>query len=64
MDVERGHFRVGRILHEDAHFVTLEVGKSLDTAVRLEDGDRFLTLLFCHVTDEGVVAAWLPWEEL
>lgn len=62
-----GHLmRVGRVLHEDADFVTLEVAKSDQRQLRVEGGDRFLTLLFVHQADtlHGPRAqAWLPWEK-
>ena len=59
--------RVGRVLHEDDAFVTLEVAKSDRRELRLEDGDRFLTLVFVKhspsAADQARMVAWLPWEE-
>jgi hypothetical protein len=58
--------RVGRVLHEDDAFVTLEVAKHDDRQLRVEGGDQFLTLLFIHQADtpHGPRAeAWLPWKE-
>lgn len=62
-----GHLmRVGRILHEDDGFLTIEVAKSDQWRLSVESGDRFLTLLFVHQADtpHGPRAeAWLPWEK-
>jgi len=57
-------FRVGRVLREDDDFLTLEVAKNPDRELRLEEGDRFLTLLFVQKRPggrPGDVRAWLPW---
>lgn len=57
--------RVGRVLHEDDDFVTLEVAKSDRRELRVEDGDRYLTLVFVKASpsavDPGRVVAWPPW---
>ena len=45
--------QLARVLHEDDDLMTLEVIKNRHRELRLEDGDRFLTLVFTH----GV-----PWE--
>jgi hypothetical protein len=62
--------KVGRVLHEDDDFVTLEVGKHDDVTFTLEKdedgetvgGDNFLTVLFVHAED-GAFAVWEPWED-
>lgn len=54
--------RVGRVLHEDDDFITVEVAKNLSRSVNLNDGDRFLTLTFVHQVGGGV-APWVPWEQ-
>ena len=61
MRAKRDDFCVGRVLHEDDGFVTLEVAKDMSRTLQLEDGDRFLTVLFVHNTPTGV-KAWKPWE--
>ena len=43
MKARGSDFRVGRVLHEDDDFLTLEVAKNPDRELRLEEGDRFLT---------------------
>lgn len=62
-----GHLmRVGRVLHEDDGFITLEVAKSDQRQLRVEPNDQFLTLLFVHQaeTPHGPRAeAWLPWDK-
>lgn len=45
---------VGRVVHEDEQFLTLEIAKDLSERVTLKDGDRFYTLMFT----EG-----LPWKK-
>lgn len=56
-----GDICIGRVLHEDDKFITLEVIKDEKRHLRLEDGDKFLSLLFVHQVD-GKVAVWKPWE--
>jgi len=55
--------RVARVLHEDDAMVTLEVVKDPDRKMRIEDGDRFWTLLFVRSVGDGHMEAWLPWED-
>jgi hypothetical protein len=65
--VRGNQIRVGRVLHEDDAFVTLEVAKDDNRPLRVEDGDRYLTLLFVRSkpthADPHRAVAWLPWEE-
>jgi hypothetical protein len=63
METERTNFRVGRVLHEDDEYLTLEIPKDMHKSITLEDGDRFLTLIFVHVSETGTVETWVPWEE-
>lgn len=66
MKARGSDIRVGRVLHEDADFITLEVAKNNQRELRVESGDRYLTLLFVHKSpsyaDPNRIAAWLPWE--
>ena len=62
MQVPKSHMRIGRVLHEDDAFMTLEVPKDDDRPLRIEDGDRYLTFIFTHNTDDGI-ETWIPWEE-
>lgn len=66
MSKVRGSFaqlKVARVLHEDEGFMTLEVAKDDNRPLRIEDGDRFLTILFLHkVPGSNDLEAWLPWE--
>lgn len=66
MKVHMAEMRVGRVLHEDGDFVTLEVAKSDQRQLRVEEGDRYLTLVFVKhqpsATDQARMVAWLPWE--
>ena len=57
-----GEVRIGRVLHEDDKFVTLEIAKSLETPLNIEDGDQLLTLAFLK-GEEGQMVPWVPWEE-
>lgn len=55
---------IGRVLHEDAEFLTLQVPKSLQTELHLAEGDTFYTLCFLHQTaPSGPLVPWRPWEE-
>jgi hypothetical protein len=60
-EVRTNHIRPARVLHEDETFLTLEVPKDETRELRIEDGDRFLTLIFVRNVD-GVTKPWLPWE--
>lgn len=57
--------RVARILTEDEDFITIEVMKNMDDSWSIQEGDKFLTVLF--ITNEGMrgnnVKAWLPWKD-
>jgi hypothetical protein len=65
--VRGDQLRVGRILHEDDAFLTLEVAKSDERELRIENGDQFLTLMFVRAApthaDPRRAEAWLPWEK-
>lgn len=37
---------LGRVLHEDGDFMTLEIAKDEGRSLNLEDGDRFYTIIF------------------
>lgn len=67
MKVRGSDLRVGRILHEDADLMTIEVAKSDQRRLSLENGDRFLTILFVKhspsAVDQARMVAWLPWED-
>jgi len=54
---------VGRVVHEDEKFITIEIAKSNDTPYTLdpETPDRFYTLLFVK-SEDGSVRVWRPWE--
>jgi len=64
--VKGSDIRVGRVLHEDDAFLTIEVAKRDDRPLQVEDGDRYLTLLFIRSAptraDPRRAVAWLPWE--
>jgi hypothetical protein len=60
--IPQAHVRICRVLHEDDAFMTVEVPKDLNRQLRLEDGDRFLTLIFCKTEDDGRLRTWIPWE--
>jgi hypothetical protein len=65
MKVPGNLMRVGRVLHEDDAFVTIEVAKSDQRQLRVEGGDQFLTLIFVHAAQTPAgprTEAWLPWE--
>jgi hypothetical protein len=60
----RRYLRIGRVLHEDDDLVTLEVVKNEDRQLRVEDGDRYLTLVFLRQERQGAAMTfWLPWEQ-
>lgn len=67
MKAHGSDIRVGRVLHEDDAFITLEVAKDEDRPLRVEDGDRYLTLLFVRNkpthADPHRAVAWLPWKD-
>jgi len=62
------HLKVGRVLHEDADFITVEIGKRDDVVIHLQQdengetvgGDRFFTLIFVHQV-AGRAETWEPW---
>jgi hypothetical protein len=70
MQIGKEMLHVGRVLHEDNDFVTMEIGKHDDVKFTLGQneegeivgGDRFLTILFVHNID-GHMEVWKPWEK-
>lgn len=68
--VSRDMVFVGRVLHEDDSFITMEIGKSDDVEFTLQKneegetvgGDRFLTVMFIRMENDGA-EVWKPWEE-
>lgn len=62
--------KVGRVLHEDDDFITLEIGKRDDVTFHLQQndngetvgGDRFLTIIFVHADEAnpGTATSWDP----
>jgi hypothetical protein len=62
--------RVGRVLHQDDDFVTIEVGKHDGVTFHLQQndqgetvgGDKFLTLLFMHNAGDGTAKPWDPFK--
>lgn len=65
---------VGRVLHEDDDFITMEIGKRDEVVFHLQQndegetvgGDQFYFLLFVTNQDTfpaGTVRIWKPWEE-
>lgn len=67
--VSRDMIFVGRVLHEDDSFITMEIGKSDDVEFTLQKdedgetvgGDRFLTVMFIKMEEDGA-EFWKPWE--
>lgn len=62
MQIPKSHLRIGRVLHEDDAFMTIEVPKDENRQLRLEEGDRFLTFIFTR-NDDGAMSTWIPWED-
>lgn len=62
------NLKVGRVLHEDDDFVTLEIGKHDDVTFHLQQddegetvgGDKFLTVVFVHNDGSGKAVPWDP----
>ncbi len=56
--------RIGRVLHEDDDFLTIEVPKDDQRQLRVEDGDKFLTFIFVkRDPEDGAMGVWIPWED-
>ena len=61
--------KIGRVLHQDADFITLEIGKRDDVVFHLQQndqgetvgGDQFFTVVFFHSVD-GKPQAWDPFK--
>lgn len=61
--IRRSDLKVARVLFEDDDFVTLEIAKDEHRTLRIEDGDRFFTLVFLKQNPEdGTATVWTPWE--
>lgn len=67
MQAGGGDILIGRVLNEDDGSILIEVPKQMDREIHLEEGDRFLSLMFVHnVAPQGappVVEAWVPWRD-
>lgn len=56
--------RVARVLHEDEAFMTVEISKDDSRELRIEDGDRFFTLMFVRRKNGSKdMEAWTPWDK-
>lgn len=65
--------KIGRVLHEDDDFVTLEIGKRDDVTFHLQQdesgetvgGDRFFTVVFVHAdkSNPGNAVSWDPFAQ-
>ena len=63
MDLPRKHVRISRVLHEDDELMTVEVVKNEQRELKLEEGDKFLTLVFIHnLEGTKYFETWIPWE--
>lgn len=56
------YVRIGRVLHEDDDFITLEVAKDLNKILEVRDDDQFLSLTFVRELN-GLAVKWLPWKK-
>ena len=59
---------LGRILHQDDDFVTMEIPKRGDIEIEVRDGDAFLSLVFVQPIklangSVGGMTDWNPFEE-
>lgn len=54
--------RVAKVVGESDEGLTLFIPKDMTGTFHIEDGDRFLTVLFVRQQGSGVVP-WLPWGE-
>lgn len=64
MQFNMKHLQIGRVLYEDDDFVTLEIPKDKTRKLKIEDGDKFLSVVFVkHDTSDNSVVIWTPWEE-
>lgn len=63
MQIRRSQLYIGRVLFEDKDLMTIEVAKDENRQLRIEEGDRFLTMVFVRYDkDENSMIVWTPWE--
>lgn len=59
------HLRVAKVVGENDDGLTLFVPKDMTGSFHVEDGDRFLTMIFVRQeerVDHPAMATWLPWD--
>jgi hypothetical protein len=52
---------VARLLHQDDKFVTVEIAKSDQTPLRVEEGDQFFTMCFVRGEKREDYSVMVPW---
>lgn len=62
MKVRSKDIYIGRVLYEDDDLMTIEVAKNMERQLHIEEGDRFLTILFAKNIGDGAMEVWTPWE--
>lgn len=63
LHIRREQIRVGQVIDQDEHWVTLRVAKDDLVEFNVSDGDQFFTLLFVQGNDGGGMKADFPWGE-
>lgn len=64
MQFPKRELKIGRVLHEDDTFMTLEICKDEQRQLRLEDNDRFFTIIFLrHDPSDNTMEVWTPWRD-
>ena len=63
MQIPRDHVRIAKVVGENEEGLTLFIPKDMDGNFHIEDGDKFLTLIFAKTNGGAGLMTWVPWEE-
>lgn len=70
MKLPQDMLRIGRVLHEDDSFVTMEIAKNDEVTFHLQQndegetvgGDQFFTIVFLRTDGRGHATVWNPFD--
>ena len=64
MQIPSREIKIAKVVGENENGLTLFVPKNEEGSFHIEDGDKFLTLLFIrHDESDNSMEVWTPWED-
>lgn len=60
--VTGGDIKIAKVVGENEDGLTLFVPKDMEGVFHLNEGDKFLSIVFVKSEAPGRVVSWVPWE--